>query len=349
MEHGVGNGKECAARPSRRNVVIGMGLGAGLPLIGVPAPVNAQAARVKVNIVNTQGMATLTVQEVMKRKAFLQEFGVDPNIVYVADGAKLMGSLLSGESDICMFSGIGGVLTAIEKGAKIRLVAGSLVKPEHAVYTKRDNIRTVKDLEGKTIGSGSSGALLHTMMIALLRKYKVDEKSVKFVNIGGTPDVFRAVAAGVVDAGISEIDVYDQQAKYGVHVIREGDLWKELPEFTFQGAYASEKAIREKRDGIVRTLAAYAKLYRFLSNPDSEQTYVEAQLAASGRATPDNARWQWKFFHDTKIYATDLVLSEERVRYMQELNQSLGIQKRIVPYADAADMSLARDAVALLS
>ena len=28
-----------------------------------------------------------TDDEVMKRKAFLQEFGVDPNIVYVADGA----------------------------------------------------------------------------------------------------------------------------------------------------------------------------------------------------------------------------------------------------------------------
>lgn len=339
-----------ARTPSRRAVLAGAaGAAAVFPFGAFPVPAIAQGALDKVNIVNTQGMATQTVQDVMKRRGYLADMKVDPNIVYVADASKLMGSLLSGESDICMFSGIGSVLTAIEKGAKIKLVGGSLVKLEHAVYTKRDNIRTVQDLAGKTIGSGSSGALLHTMMIALLRKHGVDERSVKFVNIGGTPDVFRAVAAGVVDAGISEIDVYDQQDKFGVHVIKEGNLWKELPEFTFQGAYASEKAIREKRDGLVRTLAAYAKLYRFLSSAESEQTYVDAQTSLSRRASVESARWQWKFFHDTQIYATDLVLSEERVRYMQGLNLSLGVQKRIVPYADAADMSLARDALKLLS
>lgn len=334
---------------SRRDVVRTLGACASLPLLGWLPGASAQPAAQKVNIVNTRGMATITVQELMKRRRHLEELGVEPNVLYVADAAKLMGSLLSGESDICMFSGIGSVLTAIEKGAKIKLVAGSLVKLEHAIYSKKPEIRTIKDLEGKTLGSGSTGALLHAMWVAILRKYGVDEKKVTFVNIGGTPDVFRAVAAGIVDAGISEIDVYDQQQKYGVHVIKEGDLWKELPEFTFQGAYASERAIKDKRDALVRTLAAYARLYRHLASKQSEQDFVDAQMAAAGgRADPANARWQWSFFQDTQIYATDLVLSEARVRYMQDLNVSLGVQKRVVPYEDVADMSLARDALKLL-
>jgi ABC-type nitrate/sulfonate/bicarbonate transport system substrate-binding protein len=340
---------ESQFRLGRRDVMKAMGAAAAASVVG-SRPAFSQDKNQVVNIVNTRGTATLTMQELMKRRRGLEEMGVKPNILYVADASKLMGSLISGENDICMFSGIGTVLTAIEKGAKIKIVAGALVKPEHAVYVKNPDIKSIKDLEGKTLGSGSTGALLHTMWVALLRKHGVDETKVKFVNVGGTPDVFRAVVAGVVDAGISEIDVYQEQKKYGVHVISEGDLWKELPNFTFQGAYASEDAINNKRDAIVRTLAAYAKLYRYVASPQSQQDFVDAQVGVlGGIPNPANAQWQWQFFKDSQIYATDLVLSEDRVRYMQDLNASLGVQKRVVPYAEATDMSLARDALKLLS
>src|SRR5262245_5803868 len=49
-----------------------------------------------------------------------------------------------------------------------------------------------------------------------------------------------------------------------------------------------------------------------------------------------------------KPFAVDLVLSPERVRYMQDLNVSLGVQKSVLPFERVCDMSLARDAVKLL-
>lgn len=100
----------------------------------------------------------------------------------------------------------------------------------------------------------------------------------------------------------------------------------------------------------MRTLAAYAKLYRYVAIPQSQQDFIDAQVGVlGGTPNPANARWQWQFFKDSQIYATDLVLSEDRVRYMQDLNVSLGVQKRTVPYAEATDMSLVRDALKLLS
>jgi len=327
----------------RRSLTLGAIAAAAAPAFGARAQ-----EKLKIKIVNTQGNATVTLQELMRRKGYLQQFGVEPQITYVSDGSKLMGSLLSGENDICMFSGFGQVLTAIEKGAKLRIVAGAVQKPEHAFYTKRPEIRTVKDLAGKTIGTGSVGALLHAMSISLMRKYGVDTTGVRFVNIGSSVDVFRAVAAGTVDAGIAEIDVYDQQAKYGVHVIQEGDLWKELPDFTFQASYASERAISQNRAAIVGTLAAYAKLYRYLLTPESKNDFIEAQTAALGRADPAAAEWQWRFFRDTQVYASDLVLSPERVKWMQDLNFSLDVQKKILPYESVVDPTVARDALALL-
>jgi hypothetical protein len=133
-----------------------------------------------------------------------------------------------------------------------------------------------------------------------------------------------------------------------VHGLADGKFWEGLPEYTNQASYASERSIRERRDVIVRTLAAYARLYRFISSPQSRDTYLAARAAALGKDEPAEALAQWSFFQKHKSFAVDLVLSEERVRYMQELNISLGVQKMLMPYEHVADMSLARDALKLI-
>ena len=301
-----------------------------------------------VNMVSTRGNATVTLEEAMREKGYLADVGVKYSLVNVADGAKLLGALLSGESDICMFSGFSQVLVAIEKGAPIKILAGALLKPEHAFYSGRPDIVSIADLKGKTVGTGSVGALLHEMTVAILLKKGVDINSVKFVNIGSAPDVFRAVAAKSVDAGIGEVDVYNEVAKYGVHVLKGGDLWRELPHFTFQASYASTAAITKKRDALVRVLAAYARLYRFLEQPGSEKTYIAAQKKALGRTDKKAAETQWSFFAKNKIYATDLILSPARVDYIQKLNVRLGVQKKIMPYDQVVDVSLAQEALKLI-
>ena len=58
---------------------------------------------------------------------------------------------------------------------------------------------------------------------------------------------------------------------------------------------------------------------------------------------------EWEFIQKHKPYASGLLLSEERVRYMQEINLTLGLQKRMLPYEQVADMTLAQDALKLMA
>jgi len=301
-----------------------------------------------VTIVNTAGNFAATVQQLMKDKRYLEEQGLRPSFLGVGDGSKIIGALLSGEADICIASGFSQVLPAVERGGKLKVLAGSEVLLLHLVYSCRPEIRSLKDLEGRTVGTGSPGALLHSIVVALLRKNNVDPDKVRFVNVGSSADVFRAIVAKVVDAGPSELDYEEQQAKYKVHGLLDGRFWDGLPEYTNQASYASERSIRERRDVIVRTLAAYARLYRFISSPSSRDAYRAARAAALGKDEPTEALAQWNFFQEHKSFAVDLVLSEERVRYMQELNISLGVQKTLIPYERITDMSLARDALKLI-
>jgi ABC-type nitrate/sulfonate/bicarbonate transport system substrate-binding protein len=171
---------------------------------------------------------------------------------------------------------------------------------------------------------------------------------VKFVNVGSSASVFNAVVAGTVDAGPSLIDVYPEQKKYGVHSLEDGDLWKELPEYTYQGSYAADRAITEKRDALVRVLAVYGKLYRFLSSPNSHDAFMRARAAVLKKSDAAEGEFEWQFAQKYKAYATDLTLSEDRIDYMQKLNVEFGIQKKVLPFNEVADMSLAKDAVKLL-
>jgi ABC-type nitrate/sulfonate/bicarbonate transport system substrate-binding protein len=320
-------------------------VGAAAAVISITPRRLIAADRLRVNVVNTSGNTNLVIASLLKQEGLFDQFELETNILHVSDGSKLIGSLLSGETDMCALSGFGQVLPAIEKGAKLKVLAGGAVLPLQGILTKNPAIKTVKDLEGRTVGTGSIGALLHQMVVALLRKKGADEKKVRFVNVGSSVDVFRAIVAGTLDAGPCEIW---QQGRLGTHVLEDGRFYTDLSEYTYQASYGSDRAIAGKRQAIVRTLAAYAKLYRFLGEDRSREPFLKAFATATGKNDPDEAEAQWRFYREYKPFAVDLVLSEQRVRYMQDLNVSLGVQKRVLPYEQVCDMSLAKGALNLL-
>src|SRR5215467_11316562 len=113
--------KELHSRLPRREV-LRFGAAAALGLF-MPQPLLA-ADRLKINLVNTSGNTNLVLAALLKQEGVFEQLGLDTNILHVADGSKLIGSLLSGETDMCALSGFGQVLPAIEKGAKLKVLAG---------------------------------------------------------------------------------------------------------------------------------------------------------------------------------------------------------------------------------
>jgi ABC-type nitrate/sulfonate/bicarbonate transport system substrate-binding protein len=300
----------------------------------------------RVNIVCSAGTTQLMLTALITRMGYFRQVGLSPNIVNVSDGAKIVAALISGQMDICPTSGFTQVLAAIEKGAPLKIVAGGAIKNFNALFSANPQVRTLKDLEGRTVGIGALGAQLHQSMIALCRKYGVDAAKIRFVNVGASVDVLKAVSARVVDAGASEIWLQSLGGP-GLHLVERGRLYESLPEFVNQAAFVSQRAIAEKRDLLVRTLAAYARAYRFIMSGDSEADFVAAGLTVLGKDGAEEARTQWRFWRQIQPFAADLVLPEDRLRFMQTLNLATGAQKALIPYARLADMSLARDALRL--
>lgn len=344
-------GGDAARRGVSRRTVLGQmaGCAALAGLGGALAGCSRASAPGAVKIANASGGLSLVMNEMMKEQGYLQSFGLHPTLMHIADGTKILGGIVGGSADASMMSGFSQTFPAMLRGADIKIIGGGILLPSLAMFTGNAQVNSVKDLEGKSIGTGSIGALVYQLTVTLLKKYGVDPAKVRFVNIGSSPDVFRAVSAGTVDAGLAQASLAATSAAHHVRPVQNGNLAVEVPQFTYQGAWTSAQEIATKRDTVVKSLAAYAKMYRYVQTPAAKNDFIKARRTAFPSAPQAEHEAEWQFVQTFKPFAVDLVLSPDRIAYMQNLNEQFDQQKTLVPYERATDMSLARDAIALLA
>ena len=298
-----------------------------------------------VNIINTSANDSYALQSLIANRKYFESVHLTANTQNVADGVRLMAAIVNDSADMTILTGFSQVFPAIENGAQIKLVGSALMPASFEMYTGNPDIKSIKDLEGKSVGTGAPGALLYVTAVAIMRKYGVDIKKVNFVNIGSSSDVFKAILAKKIDAGPSQHEFKRLAEQNGVRSL--STFARDLPQFTNQGAFSSIKAITEKRDVLVRTLAAYGKGYRYVNSPASKQEYIKAYRDGVGENTEQLAIDQWNWIQEYNAYNTAIAITPERINYMQELNVSLGVQKAVLPLDRVADMSIARDAAKL--
>jgi ABC-type nitrate/sulfonate/bicarbonate transport system substrate-binding protein len=330
---------------SRRQLLQGAAGTAAAGIVGV-AP--AQAAPMPIKIANASGALTQVMGALMKQQRIMESFDLAPDILEVADGSKILGAVISGTVDVCLMSGFGQLFPAVERGGGLKVIGGALLSPTIAMFTGKSNVNSLKDLEGRTVGIGSVGALAHQLILTLLRKHHVDDSKVTFVNIGSTAAIFRAVSAGAIDAGPGEAALVSAAAQYHVRAIPGGIMAAELPDFTYQGSWASDNAIRTKREVLVRALAAQASLYRFIQSPQAKEPFIRARRSVFPTASQADHEADWNYVQTYKPLAVNLALTPQRIQYMQQLNVGFKVQKSVLPFDRVADMSLAADALKLL-
>ena len=111
---------------------------------------------------------------------------------------------------------------------------------------------------------------------------------------------------------------------------------------------AGMMAIRAERDLLVRALAAQARLFRFVHTPAAKGPFIAARRSVFPTMPMSDHEAEWRFVQTYKPFATGLVLSPERLEYMQKVNIAFDIQTKILPFAQVADMTIAADALKLL-
>src|SRR5258708_9619805 len=96
----------------------------------------------------------------MKQQGYLQEMGLAPTITNVADGSKITGALIGGDVDLATVAGFGQVFPAIERGAKLKILAGACMLPPLPLHSSQPPLTTLQDPEGRTARPGAPCTVL---------------------------------------------------------------------------------------------------------------------------------------------------------------------------------------------
>ena len=92
-----------------------------------------------------------------------------------------------------------------------------------------------------------------------------------------------------------------------------------------------------------------ANIVILIADHGAELFLTDQLHGLDSEADAEDAVDEWKFFQQYRTLATDLVIDPQRIRFLQDLNVLLGVQKSEMPFDQVADMSLARDALKLMA
>jgi len=172
---------------------------AALACAGMTLPAMAQDVKTwKHGIIEPKGDGGISLM--VGERDFGAKHGLKIEIAKIKNGATAHKALLAGELD-SIESSPGAAILAGAHGADIKIVGCDWPGVPHGLMV-RDTIKTVADLKGKTVAVAAPGSLPNLLIGAILERDKLPASDVRFANLGGDLDRYKAVVAGVADAGV---------------------------------------------------------------------------------------------------------------------------------------------------
>jgi NitT/TauT family transport system substrate-binding protein len=140
------------------------------------------------------------IAELGQQVGIFKKHGLELEILWTQGAGESQQAVISGGVDI----GLAGTLAALgafQKGAPLRIIAAEATGAADFWYVRADSpVKTIKDLDGKTIAYSTNGASTHTLVLAFLKEGGAAGKPIA---TGGPAQTFTAVMSGQVDVGWS--------------------------------------------------------------------------------------------------------------------------------------------------
>jgi ABC-type nitrate/sulfonate/bicarbonate transport system substrate-binding protein len=190
-------------------------------------------------------------------KGFFREEGLNAELIRMGGGVAVT-ALANGDTDYTlMFSQI---IQAALSGLPLKVLA-SFTDNSTGLLVSKPGLKTIKEMQGKSVAISSFGAGAHVTADLMLRSAGMNPDDVKFVALGAELARFAALENGVVDAAILNPSTAFKAERLNFKIIARA---YELFTFPYAGLGATEKKIREKPEEIKRVIKALLKGTRYI-------------------------------------------------------------------------------------
>jgi NitT/TauT family transport system substrate-binding protein len=292
---------------------------------GMTAPGLGQARSPVTLKFGNVGMAATYYAPILfaEKKGFFQEEGIrnesaqlsDPDLVRaVASGAVPLG-----------IPEVGSAITAIERGASVRVVAGITDRYPYDLMVQ-PKYNSFADLRGKTfsIWSTAPGVAL-TLMKRVLARGGLKEDEYRIIAGGNSAARYAALIAGQVDGTIITTPHNSMAKKAGFKSM--GQLHA-IPAL-FAGLVVNKAWAEQNRAVVVAWLRAAIRGFRYVSDPKNEPEVVRT-LAQDLKADPEILADDYKLIYREAPYIVswDLMPSQRSMQGVVEILVEIGLAKK---------------------
>ena len=277
----------------------------------------------------------------MVTNGFAEKQGVKLEIMPFKSDQVGLRALIAGELD--SYEGaLTGTVVAASKGVDVKLLGCHWQGLPHGIFV-RNSITSAQDLRGKTFAISTPFSHPDYLAKALLAMNNIPQSEVKFANMGGDVDRFKALVAGVVDATVVSSEYVPIAEKNGVHLMISAR--EVLPEYIRLCIFSTERSLA-KRDAAIGFMAAEMKALRYALTHRAEALQLTRKITST---KVDDPRPEYIYDDAVKTSAVDpeVGIPMNKIRWMQDrlikdgqLSASFDIGKMIEPGIRAKALEL---------
>jgi len=318
-------------------MIVARSITLALLLAGLSTQIVAQELKPwKHGVIEPKGDAGFMVM--VGQRDFAPKHGLKVEIVPLKNGATAHKALLAGELD-SIESSPGAAILAGARGADIKILGCDWPGVPHGLMV-RSTINKVEDLRGKTIAVAAPGSLPNLLANAILDQHKIPLSEIRFANLGGDLDRFKAVVAGVADAGIVATE-FMAVAPNDVKMLVAGH--DALPNYVRLCLTVTGKTVAQRRADAVNFIAAEIEAMKFAVSHRDETIKLTHDTI---NAKPDDPRPAYAFDDTLKQHAVDpsVTLPLDKLNWMQNELVKAGNLKTPIDLSKITDTEIRAEA-----
>jgi NitT/TauT family transport system substrate-binding protein len=223
-----------------------------------------------------RGAWDTSISEIGQKAGIFKKHGLNLDILFTGAGAEVVGAIIGGSIDLSMAGGLSTVLGGYSKGAPLRIFSSEMSgQPEIYWFVLADSpIKTLADMNGKTIGYSATGSSSHAALLALLAQEKVN----------AIPTALGGVTLSMTAGMSRQVDAAWAAMPYGLKDVEEGKIRiiakaadiKVLQGRTVRVNMTSAGTLAAKKDQIARYMEGYKETIDYMySSPEALAMYAE--------------------------------------------------------------------------
>ena len=208
---------------------------------------------------------------VAEQKGLFRKHGIETEIIVTGQGATAgIGALLANDIQIASAGGDSLVNAALRGGETVMIAAG-VNKGLNRIMVRSD-VKTPADLKGRKIGATRIGAVSHSVLLMMLKRWNMSPTDVQVLQLGSSPNMLQALDKGGIDGAVMTIPFVFIAEDRGFRVLvdlAETDIY-----YLHTMIASTRSYIKANRDNVLRFLKGFLEGIAYFKHNKKESLEI---------------------------------------------------------------------------